>query len=309
MQNYYEILGVSPSASDEEIKTAYRERVKERHPDRFSGKDEEITRILNEKTALINEAYRILSDPDERKKYDEAIKLEHEIKLNRDKKKRERETQYSYTNPNPRGSQKYNYRQQGETEAQRRRKQQNAETLMSENKYCQAVDVLKSVENYRNYSEITALIAKCSNNCNVSMKKLKRELKKQFKLNKMYVNAFNYYNQHCRTRGSAIGVNFSFNTDKRLLYSSKAISALTYCSITFFFLPCKLFSLVSQSVMYFNKSACFSASVSSFSKSSISVISFILFKYSIKACSIFSWIILGVMQALISLLYTFLEHR
>ena len=52
VQDPYSVLGVSPNASDEEIKKAYRELAKKYHPDRNPG-DEEAARKMNE----INAAY------------------------------------------------------------------------------------------------------------------------------------------------------------------------------------------------------------------------------------------------------------
>ena len=62
MRDYYEILGVSKSASTEEIKRAYRKLALEHHPDR--GGDEE-------KFKEINEAYQVLSDPQKRAQFDQ----------------------------------------------------------------------------------------------------------------------------------------------------------------------------------------------------------------------------------------------
>lgn len=59
--NYYNILGVSKTASADEIKKAYKRKVKENHPDR--GGDEETFK-------QINEAYEILSNSNKRSTYD-----------------------------------------------------------------------------------------------------------------------------------------------------------------------------------------------------------------------------------------------
>lgn len=56
--NPYEVLGVSPNATKEEIKTAYRELVKKYHPDRYT--DEVMKAKATEKIKEINEAYDIL---------------------------------------------------------------------------------------------------------------------------------------------------------------------------------------------------------------------------------------------------------
>ena len=55
MSDPYKILGVSPSATDEEIKTAYRELAKKYHPDNYSGSP--IADLAGEKMKEINEAY------------------------------------------------------------------------------------------------------------------------------------------------------------------------------------------------------------------------------------------------------------
>ena len=52
-----EILGVSSTASAAEIKTAYRNRVKECHPDRFANMDEQSRELAEEWTKAVNAAY------------------------------------------------------------------------------------------------------------------------------------------------------------------------------------------------------------------------------------------------------------
>lgn len=64
-KSYYAILGVSKSASDKEIKKAFRQLARKHHPDVNPG-DENAEAKFKE----INEAYQALSDPETRKKYD-----------------------------------------------------------------------------------------------------------------------------------------------------------------------------------------------------------------------------------------------
>ncbi len=65
-KDYYQILGVDKKASAEEIKKAYRKLAKQFHPDRNAG-----DKAAEEKFKQISEAYGVLNDPANRKKYDE----------------------------------------------------------------------------------------------------------------------------------------------------------------------------------------------------------------------------------------------
>ena len=64
-RDYYDVLGCSKSASEAEIKKAYRTKAKELHPDRNSDK-----KNAEENFKLINEAYEILKDPNKKAAYD-----------------------------------------------------------------------------------------------------------------------------------------------------------------------------------------------------------------------------------------------
>ena len=64
-RDYYEILGVSKTADDKKLKSAYRKLAKKYHPDANPG-----DKAAEQKFKEVGEAYAILSDPEKRKLYD-----------------------------------------------------------------------------------------------------------------------------------------------------------------------------------------------------------------------------------------------
>src|SRR3981081_3847514 len=64
-RDYYEVLGVSRSASGEELKRAYRKLALQFHPDRNPNDPQAESRFKE-----INEAYEVLSDQEKRQRYD-----------------------------------------------------------------------------------------------------------------------------------------------------------------------------------------------------------------------------------------------
>ena len=64
--DYYQVLGVGKTASDKDIKNAYRKLARKYHPD-LNPNDAE----ANKKFQQLNEANEVLSDPEKRKKYDQ----------------------------------------------------------------------------------------------------------------------------------------------------------------------------------------------------------------------------------------------
>lgn len=65
-RDYYEVLGVARTATEDEIKKAYRKLARKHHPDVNPG-----DKTAEEKFKEINEAYAVLSDPEKRKRYDQ----------------------------------------------------------------------------------------------------------------------------------------------------------------------------------------------------------------------------------------------
>jgi len=72
MLNYYELLGVSSTASADDIKKAYKKLALTYHPDKNAG-----DAGAEEQFKKINEAYQVLSDPEKRTRYDLVLEYGH----------------------------------------------------------------------------------------------------------------------------------------------------------------------------------------------------------------------------------------
>jgi DnaJ-class molecular chaperone len=66
-KDYYQILGISRNATEEQIKKAYRKLAMKYHPDRNPGNE----KWANEKFKEVNEAFSVLGDPEKKRQYDQ----------------------------------------------------------------------------------------------------------------------------------------------------------------------------------------------------------------------------------------------
>ncbi|HEX7770993.1 MAG TPA: J domain-containing protein, partial [Pyrinomonadaceae bacterium] len=73
-KNYYDLLGIDPDATDEELRSAYYIRARVIHPDRFDPHSQKREwQKANEMLAELNEAYSVLRDATKRLQYDEVM--------------------------------------------------------------------------------------------------------------------------------------------------------------------------------------------------------------------------------------------
>lgn len=90
--DYYKILGVDKNASESEIKKAYRKLARKYHPD-VNPNDKEAERKFKE----VNEANEVLSNPENRKKYDQYGKdWQHADEIEKARQRQRQQQQYFY---------------------------------------------------------------------------------------------------------------------------------------------------------------------------------------------------------------------
>jgi hypothetical protein len=78
LATYYDILRVDQEAGPGGVRTAYRSLAQRYHPDKLPGNPEAVQVM-----AMLNEAYGVLSDPDKRARYDQAIAQAQEVAVPR----------------------------------------------------------------------------------------------------------------------------------------------------------------------------------------------------------------------------------
>lgn len=78
MKDYYQILEIPPTATNDEIKKQYRFLSQAWHPDKFPNAEQKAK--AEEKIKAINEAYNVLGNPSKRKEYDESMGFQQKKK-------------------------------------------------------------------------------------------------------------------------------------------------------------------------------------------------------------------------------------
>lgn len=101
--DYYKILGVDKSATADEIKKAYRKLARKHHPD-LNPNNPEASKLFQQ----INEANEVLSDPENRKKYDQYGKDWKQAEQFEQARKQQK-TSGTHTQENPFGSEYFTY--------------------------------------------------------------------------------------------------------------------------------------------------------------------------------------------------------
>jgi uncharacterized RDD family membrane protein YckC len=74
--SHYELLGVEPDASKDEIRDAYRGRLEELKVQAENGKSDQQREAARRETKELNSAWQVLSDPFQRQRYDDALGVE-----------------------------------------------------------------------------------------------------------------------------------------------------------------------------------------------------------------------------------------
>ncbi len=74
MATYYDVLGVEPTASLDDIRAAHRLRLQLVHPDRHQGSSEAVLEEAARQTRLLNEAFEVLRDERQRAAYDADLR-------------------------------------------------------------------------------------------------------------------------------------------------------------------------------------------------------------------------------------------
>lgn len=94
--SHYDILGIRPSASVQEIDLAYKGRRSQYHPDKYTESDADTVKWATDQMQEVNKAYAVLSDPQLRERYDEALGLAEEEHEHEDSGSTDQEAEASH---------------------------------------------------------------------------------------------------------------------------------------------------------------------------------------------------------------------
>lgn len=122
--NYYERLGVAEDATQETIKAAHRELVKQLHPDGRSGP---YNSTFDQLLAGVNEAYDVLKKPASRAKYDQRLRYEREREAGQKEQKKQEEARQRQRQHEQQQRTQREQKERQEEERRRREEQQRQE--------------------------------------------------------------------------------------------------------------------------------------------------------------------------------------
>lgn len=147
--NYYDILGVSRTASAEEIKKAFRKLAKECHPDLFQDRSQEEIEKITKKFQTISNAYDIIGDETKRQEYDrefaEYERRQAERRAQREEARRQasqQSSQNSHQQDTSRQS-RTSYSSSGRREETRRTEERRRQTVKEESGFKKAFGDVK----------------------------------------------------------------------------------------------------------------------------------------------------------------------
>lgn len=155
--NYYDILGVSRTASAEEIKKAYRKLAKENHPDLFSKCSPEEIEKRTKRFQEISNAYDIIGNQDKRQEYDRefAAYERRQEEARREQQNRASSANYDRSNNHTTGAGEQNYRHTTTNHAQ----QKSSKHINEENGFTKAfADIKKAWQELRKEEKKTSFI-------------------------------------------------------------------------------------------------------------------------------------------------------
>ena len=138
MEDYYALLSIPKKATQDEIKNAYRAKVKQYHPDLFNAESIAVQAEVEKITKMINNAYEILSDTVKKNEYDNTINNQQNKKSQNDSQATKRNKSYQSNDQKQKTS-------NGNKNTKKNEKQNNTE----QNKENEKNDIAIIINNHR----------------------------------------------------------------------------------------------------------------------------------------------------------------